>query len=159
MVSFLKNNSVPKRVIVFKEKGQERVFPAKDDEELAASCLIILRERFSNPAWGYKPQIQELSEEEQDFLDFWQRENTNFLPTLLYKQGQRIYDRLEERLKDDTDPDWVWYKALKELLSINPDAAKAYKVSFHGKFIPTAYYLLSKRRYNTHEDFYILETS
>jgi len=59
---------VSERVIIFSEHNQERIFPANTSDELASACLLILRERFNNKAWGYEPKFVGLSDEEAEFL-------------------------------------------------------------------------------------------
>lgn len=146
------------QVIIFIEHNdQEKILPANTQEELAASCLLILRERFNNPAWGYKPVNDTHTAEEKDFLDFWETDS-NHLPALLYRQGKRLYDRLIENAKEDTDPDWVWYRNVAQLLELPEDRAVGYKVPYSGRYIPTAYYLLLKRRHYTAENFILAET-
>lgn len=146
------------QVIIFIEHDdRELILPANTQEELAESCLLVLRERFNNPAWGYKPVNNSLTEEEKDFLHFWETDS-NHLPALLYRQGKRLHDRLQENAKEDTDPDWVWYKNVSQLLSLPPDRAIGYKVPYGGRYIPTAYYLLLKRRNYAAENFIIAET-
>ena len=146
------------KVIIFIEQGnRERVFPANTQDELAESCLLILRERYSNPVWGYKPQQQNLSDEEKDFMVFWEQDSY-VLPALLYRQGKRIYERLIEQEEDDTDPDWAWYSNVGQLLELPPERAIGYKVPYGGRYIPTSYYLLLKRRHYPNENFLIAET-
>lgn len=146
-----------RKVIIFSEPyGQERILPAADQEELAESCLLILRERYSNPIWGYKPTSYMATEEELDFLDFWETES-NQLPVLLQKQGQRLYERLKANLKDDDDPDWIWYRSVEELLALPANIARDYRVGYGGRIMPTAYYLLLKRKDHPDEGFVLAE--
>lgn len=145
------------RAIVFHEaNGYERVLDASTDEILAASCLLILRERYKNPIWAYKPEIKTLTEDERDFLDYWENEHKD-LPALLYKFGKRTYERLQDRIAEDADPDWNWYYSVEDLLKIPQDRAVAYKVSYRGRYIPTAYYLILKRREFPNESFALIE--
>ncbi len=146
-----------RKVIIFSEPyDQERVLPAGTQEELAASCLLILRERYSNPIWGYKPSRFHATEEELDFMVYWENDS-NQLPVLLQKQGQRIYERLKANLKDDDDPDWLWYRSVEELLALPSHIAKGYRIGYGGRIMPTAYYLLLKRREIPNEGFVIAE--
>lgn len=150
-------NSYPRHSIVFAEhNNKERVFPASTPQELSEACLIILRERYSNPIWGYKPKGPSLSEEEKDFMDFWEKDSYS-LPALLYRQGIRIYNRLIENKEDETDPDWAWYSNVTQLLSLPPEVAVDYRVPYGGRLIPTSYYLLLKRRHYPNENFLIIE--
>jgi hypothetical protein len=149
-------SNLKKRAIIFTENNQERIFPANTDEELAESCLLILRERYSNPIWGYQPYMKNISDEEKDFIEYWEND-AHSLPALLYRQGKRTYERLKDNISEDTDPDWVWYHSVEELLSLKPDKAIAYKVGYGGRLIPTAYYLLLKRKDYPNENFVLAE--
>lgn len=145
------------KVIIFSEPGgQERVLPAATQEELALSCLLVLRERYLNEAWGYQPKNYNATDEELDFIQYWERE-ANQLPELLYKQGERLYERLKANLKAEDDPDWIWYRSVQKLLSLSPDIAKRYRIGYGGRVMPTAYYLLLKRKHYPNEDFVIAE--
>ncbi len=144
------------KVIIFSEPGEERILPAGTLDELATSCLLILRERYTNTIWGYQPKHTSLSNEEEDFISFWESES-NVLPRLLKKHGQRIYDRLKDASADADDPDWIWYRSVEELLALPPDIAKGYRVGYGGRIIPTSYYLLLKRKENPNEGFVLAE--
>lgn len=153
----MNSKSKPKtRAIIFTENNHERIFPAASEEELAASCLLILRERYSNPVWGYRPYMKNITEEEKDFIQYWEHD-AHSLPALLYRHGKRTYERLKDNISEDTDPDWVWYRSVQELLELSPNKAIAYKVAYGGRFIPTAYYLLLKRRNYPNESFVLAE--
>lgn len=145
-----------RQVIIFAEQGQERILPANTQEELALSCFVVLKERYNNPIWGYKPQNLTLTPEENDFIEFWELES-NTLPVLLKRHGDRIYDRLKENLKTNDDPDWIWYQKVEELLKLKPEVAQGYKISYGGRIVPTSYYLLLKRKEYPNESFVLAD--
>lgn len=144
------------KAIIFTENNQERILPANSDDELANSCLIVLRERYSNPIWGYKPSLKGITEEEREFIEYWENENKD-LPIFLYRQAKRTYERLMDNVSEQNDPDWTWYNSVEELLKLKTEKAIGYKVAYGGRFLPTAYYLLLKRRDYPNENFVLAE--
>lgn len=105
----------------------ERVFLAESEEQLAKACLLILRERYSNPAWGYKPSYgKELTQEELEFLEFYEQEG-KYLPVLLRKHAERIYNQLNVTPNAAVEAQWEWYEAVEELLSMPEERAVGYK--------------------------------
>lgn len=145
-----------RRSIVFRERFQERVFDASTDEILSNSCLIVLRERYENPAWGYKPQRDDFTEEEKEFVEYFQRERY-FLPSLLQKMGDRILRQIDTRVDITSDPDWNWYSSVQNLLALPSEKAIDYRIPYKGRLIPTSYYLLTQRRSYPFEGFVILD--
>lgn len=133
------------RSIVFKEENKERVLNASTEDLLAESCLLILRERYNNPAWNYKPQQDNLKADELEFLNFYEMEGS-YLPIILKRYADRIFDQLNVRASHEDDPDWTWYKGVETLLTLPPDEASGYKIHFRGRVIPTSYYLLLRRQ-------------
>jgi len=145
-----------RRSIVFRERFQERVFDASTDDSLSRSCLVVLRERYENPAWEYKPKRTDFSEEEQDFMDYFEKERY-FMPTLLQTLGDRLMRQLETRVDITSDPDWNWYSSVETLLSLDSEKAVDYRIPYKGRFIPTSYYLLIQRRSHPFEGFVIID--
>jgi hypothetical protein len=133
------------RSIVFKEENNERVFNASTDDLLAESCLIVLRERYNNPAWNYKPLQNNLEVDEVEFLSFYELEG-RYLPQILKRYADRIFDQLNVHASHEDDPDWTWYEGVKTLLALPPDEASGYKIHFRGRVVPTSYYLLLRRQ-------------
>ena len=144
------------RSIIFQERYQERIFNAENDDVLAESCLVVLRERHDNPAWGYKPALKDISEEEQEFIDFLNTDY-NFLPILMQKMAESIKRRIEARIDTTSDPDWTWYTSVENLLALPTKQATGYKIPYKGRYIPTSYYLLLQRRHHPHEGFVIVD--
>lgn len=148
----------PTRTIVFKEHSRERVFDASTDELLAAACLLILRERYHNPVWGYKPRDNGLDKEEVQFLEYCETYGLDHLPYLLKRQAERMLSQLEGKQDNsDFNPDWVWYRNVQELLTLPEDEAISYKAPYRGRLVPTAYLLLMRRQNHPHEGVLILE--
>lgn len=145
-----------KRTIVFKERTQERILDASTDEILAFSCLNVLRDRYENPAWGYKPTYKDLTEEEAEFLEYIEHDYY-LLPVLLQHLSMSIKKRIEARLDVSSDPDWTWYEAVQNLLALPPEQAVGYKIPYKGRYIPTSYYLLLQRRDHPYESFVIVD--
>ena len=139
------SSRAPTKSIIFKEKHQERAFDASNDDLLAESCLLVLRERYENPAWNYKPRRNELALDEIEFIEFYDSEG-RYLPKILKRYADRIYDQLHVRAVDDGDPDWTWYEGVKALLALPQEEAVGYKIPFRGRIIPTSYYLLLQRQ-------------
>ena len=146
----------PTRTIVFKERFQERVFDASSEELLSAACLMILRERYSNPVWGYRPKTMTPSEEETEFLEFYRTEG-KYLPRMLRRHADRIFEQIEERAVDVDDPDWNWYNNVEELLQLPEERAIGYRIPFRGKLIPTTFYLLLQRQNHPNEGLSIVD--
>lgn len=148
----VKNNNVyvmfPGRKIVFKEQFQERVFLVETEQQLAETCLNILRERYTNPAWGYKPDAEtgELNEQEKEFLEFYIEEG-RYLPALLKRHADRIFQQLNVSTPAASDVQREWYESVEQLLSLPPNQAVMYKLPFKAKLIPTSYYLLLQREH------------
>lgn len=139
----------PGRKVVFKEHLSERIFLVETEETLAKACLIILHQRYSNPAWGYKPSYTaELTEDEQDFLDFYEEEGA-YLPALLKRHAERIYNQLNTSQHNPAGAaqQWEWYNSVTQLINMPEERAVNYKVPYKGKLVPTAYFLLSQRAY------------
>lgn len=139
----------PGRKIVFKEHLAERHFLVENEEQLAKACLNILNERYHNPAWGYKPAYgQELSEDEIEFIEFYETEG-QYLPSLLKRHAERIYNQLNTTQNNPTGSviQWEWYESVTQLLSMPVERAINYKVAYKGKLVPSAYHLLAQRAY------------
>lgn len=154
-----KNGETPPlyaRSIIFQERNHERVFNASDDRILSESCLILLRERYLNPIWGYRPEQKGLTEEERDFLEFY-RTDYYLLPALMVRVADGIKRRIEARLDVTSDPDWTWYSSVESLLKLPPEVAVDYKIPYKGRLIPTSYFLLIQRRSNPHEGFVLVD--
>lgn len=148
----------PTRLIVFKSRKKEIVLDASDDDKLSESCLTILRQRFHDETWHYKPYIESFSTEEQDFVNFWETSNINTLPELLLREGVVLYNRLQSRISEEKEDDenWVWYRTATKLLSLPESKAIGYRIPYKGVYLPTSFYLLMKRRDHEHEDFYLM---
>ena len=148
----------PSRTVIFREQYQERIFDASDEELLSSACLLVLRERYTNPAWGYKPKRHLLSEEEQQFILFYEAEG-QYLPILLKRYADRVLEQIQSRSADEDDPDWSWYHKVEELLSLPEEKATGYKFSYKGRLIPTSYYLLLQRQSHPNESISVVENS
>lgn len=144
-------NPNPERKIVFVEHLAERSFDVPDDSTLASVCLMILRERYSNPAWGYEPKIAKefvLTEEEQEFLRWFERTDLETLPILLRKHAVRISSQLNQTSNTTNKNEWNWYEAVTMLLNLPKEEAVPSCRAYKGQQIPTALYLLLQRRHN-----------
>lgn len=145
------------RSIIFQERHQERIFNASDDRCLSESCLILLRERYLNPIWGYRPEQKDITEEERDFLEFYKTDHY-MLPALMLRAADGIKRRIESRLDVTSDPDWTWYSSVESLLELSPEVAVDYKIPYKGRLIPTSYFLLIQRRSNPNEGFVLVDS-
>jgi hypothetical protein len=144
------------RSIVFRERFQEKIYDASTDQILSHSCLIVLRERYDNPAWNYKPSITNLTEDEKEFMEFFSKERY-FLPHLLQQMGDRILRQIEASTNITDDPEWVWFSSLEHLLALPANKAVDYRIPYRGRLIPTSYFLLIQRRMRPFEGFVILD--
>lgn len=148
----------PTRTIVFREQNRERVFDASSDELLAAACLLILRERYHNPIWGYKPRDNGLDKDEIEFLNYCDMYGIEHLPFLLKKQAERMLTQLDGKQDhSEFNPDWVWYRNVQELLTLPEDEAIGYKASYRGRLVPTSYLLLCRRQNHPNESLMLVE--
>ncbi len=144
----------PNRRIVFTEHLNQRVFAVPTDEALAEACLLILKERFSNPVWNYKPATPRENlptNEEIEFLKWHDTINLTSLPILVRKHVQRIYTQLTEHTNWATKHEWDWYDTVSQLLSLEKTDAMSYRKPYKGRYIPTSYYLLLQREHNPGE--------
>lgn len=148
----------PTRTILFRENNRERIFDASSDELLSAACLLILRERYHNPIWGYKPKDSGLDREELELLEYCENHGVEHLPILLKRHAERLLTQFEGKT-DNTDfnPDWVWYRNVQEFLTLPEDTAINYKASYRGRLVPTSYLLLIKRQDHPKESLMLLE--
>jgi len=147
----------PNRSIVFKEQTRERAFGAETDELLSIACLSVLKERYLNSAWGYKPKTQDITPDEVEFLKFYEDEG-KYLPAILRRYADRLADQLQARVNvDKSDPDWTWYHTVQDLLNLPQDEAIDYKIPFRGRIIPTSYYLLLQRQNHPHESLSLVD--
>lgn len=152
----MKNIPQLDRLIVFKSRAKDIMLDASTEDKLSESCLTILRQRFNDPVWNYKPYVEEFSEAEKDFLTYWETENINTLPELLYQHGENLSQRLYARIAEENTPEWAWYHSVEQLLSLPVEKAISYRVPYRGVYLPTSYYLLLRRRENKNEGFYML---
>lgn len=162
-MAFYFSNNNPKiveqkftRSIIFQEQAGEKIMNASTDEDLAKSCLIILKERYENPTlWAYLPANKNITDEEKEFLEFYKTDYF-LLPMLLQRMSESVKRRIETRLDEGSDPDWIWYHHVEELLSMTFEVGEGYRIPYKGRYIPTSYYLLLQRRNNPGEGFILV---